>query len=385
MPGYQVIVNVTSGHTRMPSRTFLPGDVVPQFIVGSQGDWIISALGVAPQHLLLTFDGLQIHVASLGDAAPAYLKGVPLDKNWRIVPHLGEIRFGQASLIVLHRVIAPARSSEPPRPAAGPHNTQFFEDYQEELRRKQLGNQTRLVGQLQPYVHPPDEAGNSQPVLRPLPPGVINNAADPPPPAAISASPPPLLHAPLQAPQGLPDEDRATTHAGAHVDADIVRGALPGVPRGAAPLGHLPGDMPAAAPLAPTDDAPPLRPGQHFAEVPPLPLPSAKDDEEPFSTVYAGDELRDFVANIPPPPEHTHYPVAPQSANPPSALLPPLHSVGSEGPEAPNVSDEPSVPRSPAARRRVDAPRGRTWWIILLPLIMALLVVALVWFVIVTR
>ncbi len=384
----------------MPTRTFPPGDTVPQFTVGSRGDWIISAPGVLPQHLLLFFDGGQIHAASLDETTPAYLKGVALPRAWRIVPHLGEVKFGQASLRVLHRVIPSQRPSapEPPRPAKGPHNTQFFEDYQAELEHKLAGPETKFLGQMKPYVDVPQESGEVQSVLRPLPQGVIRGAADPPSAVPVPAAPPPLIGMPpgvpaAPVPAGVFAGERtvASNEVVAQQPAPPANGLssptlerLDAAAAPAPPGGRMPGAMPPDMTVAPTADAPPLPAGFQFAEVPPLPLPSAKDDEEPFSTVYAGDELRDFVANIPPPPQPPGTLVGAQrlsgSSDPaglgPAALEPPaIDRVASDWP-----IQRPSM--SPAGRA---ASRWRVVLLVALPLLFALVAIAVVWFLLIAR
>lgn len=99
-PNLETVITVVSGHALLGVRKFKWGDVVPQFSVGSQGDWIVSAPGVASMHLLLTFDGRQLHAASVTGSAPVYLQDTPIDDRWNPVSVPSELRFGQARLKV---------------------------------------------------------------------------------------------------------------------------------------------------------------------------------------------------------------------------------------------------------------------------------------------
>src|SRR6187399_2689438 len=149
----EVVIKVVHGRTLLPSRSFKRGQAVPQFSVGSRGDWIVSAPGVVSFHVLLIFDGERVYAASIDAAAPVYLEGSPIGNNWNVVAPSQELRFGEASLVVARQAsnAPPAgRSAFPPRPPppppplavvpspkppntvweAGPGNTQFFENLQ---------------------------------------------------------------------------------------------------------------------------------------------------------------------------------------------------------------------------------------------------------------
>jgi lysophospholipase L1-like esterase len=95
-----VVVAVTRGFSPRPSCTFKAGEVVREFSVGAQADWLVAAPDVAAVHLRLAFDGRELRVASANLDAPVYLAGERLDERWRPVPAPALLRFGQAELTV---------------------------------------------------------------------------------------------------------------------------------------------------------------------------------------------------------------------------------------------------------------------------------------------
>lgn len=153
MVSQHVILRIVHGRTQLPTRSFTRGEPVPQFSVGSRGDWIVSGVGVASFHVVLMFDGEHVFAAAVDPAtAPVYLKGSPIGNTWHAVTPSTELRFGEASLIVTREAsLAPPAGASPPRPPKpdhrhdplppvtvrqppkssrqiGPGNTQFFEN-----------------------------------------------------------------------------------------------------------------------------------------------------------------------------------------------------------------------------------------------------------------
>ena len=68
MLSQHIILKIVSGRTQAPTRSFKRGEAVPQFSVGSRGDWIVSGSGVASFHVLLIFDGEHVFAASVDPA-----------------------------------------------------------------------------------------------------------------------------------------------------------------------------------------------------------------------------------------------------------------------------------------------------------------------------
>lgn len=105
--GAETVVSVTRGQTLRPSCVFQPRDSATAFSVGSAGDWVVVAPGVAPVHLLLAFHAGELYVATTGGTS-AELDGAALDQTWRRVPVPSELGFGEARLSVRAGVAAPA-------------------------------------------------------------------------------------------------------------------------------------------------------------------------------------------------------------------------------------------------------------------------------------
>src|SRR5690606_7698172 len=120
------------------------------FSVGSRADWIVSAPGVGSVHLLLTFDGRQLHVASVDGAPPTYLAGKPLDFSWNALIVPPELRFGQAAMRVTCQDIGEGAAAQPggfdAPTTASPGGTQLLSDYREVLARRQSQVQTQTWG-----------------------------------------------------------------------------------------------------------------------------------------------------------------------------------------------------------------------------------------------
>jgi lysophospholipase L1-like esterase len=114
---YEVVVTLVDGDARELSRTFESGKFQPPFSVGSQGDWVVSAEGVASVHLWFQFDGQRLYVASAGAEAATYLQNVRIDKTRHEVADRSELRFGEARMKVFWRP-ADALTSVAPRSRA---------------------------------------------------------------------------------------------------------------------------------------------------------------------------------------------------------------------------------------------------------------------------
>lgn len=95
-----VVVAVTRGFSPRPSCTFKRGELVREFSVGSQADWLVAAPDVAAVHVRLAFDGRELRAASVSPDAPVYLGAERLDERWRPISAPAVLRFGQAELAV---------------------------------------------------------------------------------------------------------------------------------------------------------------------------------------------------------------------------------------------------------------------------------------------
>ncbi len=95
-----VVIAVTRGFSPRPSCTFKRGEVVRDFSVGSQADWLVMAPDVAGVHLRLAFDGRTLRAASVSPDAPVYLGSERLDERGRPISAPAVLRFGQAELAV---------------------------------------------------------------------------------------------------------------------------------------------------------------------------------------------------------------------------------------------------------------------------------------------
>ncbi len=147
-PKLETVLTVISGRASSEERRFKWGEVVPQFCVGSRGDWIVFASDVASIHLLLTFDGRRLHAASVQREFPVYLEDWPIPPRWTAVPVFSRLRFGRAILTVTcaeaaaddRAYWAPPAQIDPSeqRAAAKPRlgGTQPLSDYREELARR---------------------------------------------------------------------------------------------------------------------------------------------------------------------------------------------------------------------------------------------------------
>jgi lysophospholipase L1-like esterase len=116
-PQRELVVTLGDGNARELSRTFGPGQAREPLSVGSQGNWIVSADGVASVHLWLRFDGQRLYVASAGAGAPTYLQSLRIDSGWHEVGDRSELRFGNACLRVSSRPVDPLTAAPPPRTA----------------------------------------------------------------------------------------------------------------------------------------------------------------------------------------------------------------------------------------------------------------------------
>lgn len=95
-----VVVAVTRGFSPRPTCTFKRGEVVREFSVGSQADWLVVAPDVAGVHVRLVFDGRELRAASASASTPVYLGAERLDGELRPIAVPAVLRFGQAELAV---------------------------------------------------------------------------------------------------------------------------------------------------------------------------------------------------------------------------------------------------------------------------------------------
>lgn len=114
---YEVVVTLLNGHARELSRTFTSGLALAPLSIGSQGDWLLSAEGVASVHLWLRFDGQRLYAASASADAAAYLQDLRIGNTWQEVADRSELRVGQARLMVSRRPIGVSAPVSPPVPA----------------------------------------------------------------------------------------------------------------------------------------------------------------------------------------------------------------------------------------------------------------------------
>jgi len=401
----EVVIKVVHGRTLLPSRTFKRGEAVPQFSVGSRGDWIVSAPGVVSFHLLLIFDGERVFAASIDAGAPVYLEGSAIGNNWNLVAPSKELRFGEASIVVARQAsnAPPAgRSAFPPRPTRppppvgyspnnapvtvrepGPGKTQFFENLQAQ----------QAAGTDKPSTHPsgPPGALATAPTMaaltaepRPEPRSTFPLApalASPPPLLSQSVAsegpqPPPVFSAsslpigpPTPLASGLPtiasESSLMNQSTGAWRDPSSMEHATYFAPPGSIAL--------PAQDLRPTDDGGPL-PMMLPSPLPALPMMANAAEAETYSTVLAGEELREFAVNLPP------SPMDPQMQMADPAYMPTYAEshVPQHHPSAQPVPERWS--QSPQVRKK----GGRKWlWLVLLPLaFVGLLLLATLWFLI---
>jgi hypothetical protein len=105
----QVLVSVLTGETQMGFMRFLQGQPVAPITVGLEGNWRISAPGVARAHVSLLFDGQQLYAAALSPDVPVFINGTPIDGRWWVLQAPSELRFGHACLrVALERPSHPA-------------------------------------------------------------------------------------------------------------------------------------------------------------------------------------------------------------------------------------------------------------------------------------
>jgi beta-glucosidase len=95
-----VVVTVKSGYSPRAVCSFKSGEVVAEFSVGSQGDWLLFAPGVEGAHLRLAFDGKDLYAATAAAHIAVRLGNAPLDEHWRQVVPPAELSFGDARLEV---------------------------------------------------------------------------------------------------------------------------------------------------------------------------------------------------------------------------------------------------------------------------------------------
>lgn len=492
MLSQHVILRILNGRTLLPTRTFTRGEPVPQFSVGSRGDWIVSGAGVASFHVLLTFDGEHVFAASVDPAtAPVYLQGSPIGNTWHPVTPSTELRFGEVNLVVAREAsIAPPAGASPPRPPkpehrdaplppvtvrhapvtakhTGPGNTQFFENLKAQIEPgagsappPAAASANAMMAAVAPTLARQPTTFPMQPPVTPMSPSAalqstgLQSIGAQSTGQPQSAAPPPMISAPEPwqpaappvfsgevLPTAFSPQSPGDTPPGSPPAAHAPVAPLPNLAGAYAPVANLPtlasdsafgsqpptpgwsgpgalelpthfapaGSIalpPAATPtaIAPTDDGAPLPLGLPFA-VPPLPMPPNAEGE-PFSTVAAdADAIRNFGVHLPPtppdaplPPMDAGYPPpymhSHSSLPPPDAGYPPqyMHSHSSlpppDGGYLPTYLENQTPPPHAPPPRFSHSPRakqsqGAKWLlIVVLPLVFALVLVALAWFLI---
>jgi len=328
MLSQHIILKIVSGRTQLPTRSFKRGEAVPQFSVGSRGDWIVSGTGVASFHVLLIFDGEHVFAASVDPAAaPVYLQGAPIGNGWNLIAPATELRFGEASLIVAREASsAPAagRSASPPRPPKPDHRESPLPPVT--VRQAPSVKQPASIRQPASKQTGPGNTAFFDNLKAQVEAARIESAqTSAPPPAAASAPSPPALGADAlmagiaptiarQPPVTFPMDPQSAAQPLAPTQLP-----LGGAPRSAVPppLISAPDPLQAATPPPPPASAPP--PG--FVEA----FPTA------FSPQFPGDMPPAHLApaQLPPskpPPAH----LLPANLAPglPPANLPPLPPIG---------------------------------------------------------
>ncbi len=71
------------------------------FSIGTRGELVVEAVGVADTHLYLRFDGENVLASGLPLSAPALLDGAPLSSAWVMLQPHARIAFGEAELRVV--------------------------------------------------------------------------------------------------------------------------------------------------------------------------------------------------------------------------------------------------------------------------------------------
>jgi hypothetical protein len=113
-PNLQTILTLTGGTSPVPRSVFVWGTPGGAFSVGTHGDWIVNAAGVAPVHFFLRFDGKMLHLAGGPAGAPLSISGRPVDQTWRPLPVFSVVAFGAAQLRVTCEPAVPRVPSPPP-------------------------------------------------------------------------------------------------------------------------------------------------------------------------------------------------------------------------------------------------------------------------------
>lgn len=93
-----LILSVLAGDARERSLGLEWGRHRGPFSVGKQGDWAISAPGVADVHLYLAFRGSRLCVAPASTETRVSSRGVRLPETWSELALPAELHFGQARL-----------------------------------------------------------------------------------------------------------------------------------------------------------------------------------------------------------------------------------------------------------------------------------------------
>ena len=293
MLSQHIILRIVTGRTQLPSRSFTRGEAVPQFSVGSRGDWIVSGAGVASFHVLLTFDGEHVFAAAVDPASsPVFLKGAPIGNTWHVVTAATELHFGEASLIVSREAsLAPPAGASPPRPPkpdhrdlqlpphtvrqapvtakhTGPGNTQFFESLRAQVEpgaasSPPVASADAVMAAVAPTIarQPPTTFPMEPHPAAASPSGAFASTAMPPSGALqSSAALPPMISSPGRsqpsAPPPIAPVQEFPTAFSPQGASDVPLGALPPLP-GASPMSPGPLPMPPGALPMPPEAIPP--------------------------------------------------------------------------------------------------------------------------------
>ena len=113
-----LVVQVSGGQTREPSRVFAAGAAVGPLGVGSGGEWAVDGPGVGQVHTYLYFDGQSLMVATVPPNV-TFLNGATIGADWTPVSAPCEVTLGGVRLFVQATGMTTAAPSVPaPAPSA---------------------------------------------------------------------------------------------------------------------------------------------------------------------------------------------------------------------------------------------------------------------------
>ena len=97
-----VVVRLIDGAGEPKEWIFRAGQARTPLSVGTEGQWRVRAVGVAPAHFALAFNGTTLFVAATGGRT--LLNGQTLGAQWTEVSQTSELRFGHAKISVAQRL-----------------------------------------------------------------------------------------------------------------------------------------------------------------------------------------------------------------------------------------------------------------------------------------